>query len=117
MSTQTKEMVSRGPCAKRRVICTITYGGSPEEFVRGENDCANPQAVCPRLPGEGYEKCRSICHQAGHAEIQAVESAREQRIDLTGATAIVTGHYWICEPCGAALREAGVGQVIIVPSK
>ena len=63
----------RGPCAKRRVSCTIIDRGG--RVFTGENDCANPQAVCPRAPGEGYEKCRSICQQAGHAEIMALEAA------------------------------------------
>ena len=104
----------RGPCAKRRVICRIVTeslgpGLRGETFI-GENDCANPQSVCPRLPGEGYEKCRSICQQAGHAEIEAVRAAGEA---ARGATAYLSGHYWICEPCGAALRDAGVRSVQI----
>ena len=32
---------------------------------------------------------------------------------LRDAHAIVTGHYWICEPCGRALRDAGVTTVKI----
>ena len=104
----------RGPCAKRRVICSITYGGSPEEFVVGENDCASPQPICPRRPGEGYEKCQSVCQQAGHAEVQAVAAAKAANIDLTGASAIIAGHYWMCEACGRALRDAGVRQAIVV---
>lgn len=32
----------RGPCAKRRVVCTIILRDSGVRFV-GENDCANPQ--------------------------------------------------------------------------
>ena len=105
----------RGPCAKRRVICSIQFGGEPNEFVLGTNDCENPQEVCPRLPGEGYEKCRLICQQGEHAEIQALKAAKG--IDLRGAVATVSGHYYICEPCGRALRQAGVGRVNIVLSQ
>lgn len=101
----------RGPCAKRRVTCILeTVGGTT--FV-GENDCAHPQALCPRAPGEGYEKCRTVCGQAGHAEVEALRQCREAGVDPTGATATLDGHYWICEPCGAALRDAGVRLVII----
>jgi len=105
----------RGPCAKRRVTCQIVYGGSPEEFVMGENDCANPQAACPRLPGEGYEKCQTICQQGDHAEIKALRQLEGH--DLSHAMAIIVGHYYICEPCGAALRDAGIGRVVLIPSK
>jgi pyrimidine deaminase RibD-like protein len=81
----------------------------------GENDCANPQAVCPRLAGEGYEKCQTICRQGEHAEIKALRQLEGS--DLRHAVAYIHGHYYICEPCGAALRDAGIGRVVIVPSK
>jgi tRNA(Arg) A34 adenosine deaminase TadA len=101
----------RGPCAKRQVECVITTpnGG---RFI-GRNDCSNPQSACPREIGEGYEKCRSICDQAGHAEIEAIKAAGD---GARNATAILRGHYWICEPCGRALREAGVISVNILLS-
>lgn len=100
-----------GPCAKRRVFCTIvTLDGG--HFV-GENVCANPQPVCPRAPGEDYAKCRSICQQGDHAELAAMRQAREAGAALLGARAIIEGHYYICEPCGAALRDAGVASVTI----
>lgn len=82
------------------------------EYV-GRNDCANPQPVCLRLPGEGYDKCKSICDQAGHAEIEALKAAGEH---ARGSVAALTGHYWMCEPCGRALREAGVGAIMIFPA-
>lgn len=98
----------RGPCAKRQVLCVI-MDTDGNQFV-GRNDCANPQKVCPRGPGEGYEKCKSICDQAGHAEIEALRLAGKR---ATGASALITGHYWMCEPCGRALQEAGIVQVCI----
>lgn len=103
----------RGPCAKRRVRCVIHPLWPPLGPFEGENDCANPQPTCPRLPGEGYEKCKTICQQGGHAELEALRHAREWDADLKRATAVVTGHYWICEPCGRALREAGITTVEI----
>lgn len=105
----------RGPCAKRRVQCLIKPVGMAG--IVGENDCANPQKVCPRAPGEGYEKCKSVCQQAGHAEIVALKRAEQWVGDaggtLDGAKAFLRGHYWICEPCGAALRDAGIKSVEI----
>ena len=101
--------MTRGPCAKRRVTCTID-ARSGEQF-HGENDCANPQPVCPRAPGEGYEKCASICQQAAHAEVEALRAAGPLAL---GAIARVQGHYYICEPCGRALAQAGVRYVIVM---
>jgi deoxycytidylate deaminase len=99
----------RGPCAKRRVTCLIV--NHHEEHAFGENDCANPQKKCPRKPGEDYTKCKTICQQSGHAEIQALAAAKEAGMSVKDATAHIDGHYWICEPCGKALREAGVRAV------
>lgn len=92
-----------GPCAKQTVRCVLlTKGG---ERIEGTNACANPQAVCPRLPGEGYEKCTTICQQQGHAEVQAVRAAGEK---ARGAKAFLFGHYYCCESCASTLRAAGV---------
>lgn len=101
----------RGPCAKRRVVCTITTEDGRQ--FRGENDCENPQSVCPRAPSEGYEKCKSVCNQSGHAEIEALRAAGDHAY---GAQADLEGHYWICEPCGRALRDAGIESVVIFPA-
>ncbi len=98
----------KGPCAKRRVICEIHAPNGSVFF--GENICANAQDVCPRAPGEGYEKCASVCQQAQHAEIEALMAAGSA---ASGSTAHIYGHYYICEPCGRALREAGVRVVQI----
>lgn len=98
-----------GPCAKRRVICRITAADG-RSFV-GENSCANAQPMCPRNPGEGYEKCQTICEQAGHAEIEALKLAGAA---ARGASAELWGHYWICEPCGRALLDAGVLDIAIL---
>jgi hypothetical protein len=80
-----------------------------ERFI-GRNDCEHPQPVCPRAPNEGYLKCRAICGQGGHAEIEALRLAGAK---ASGAVAILTGHYWICEPCGAALKNAGIARLEI----
>lgn len=103
----------RGPCAKREVTCAIISGDLSQQFV-GTNDCANPQAVCPRSPGEGYEKCQSICQQGDHAEIKAVKLAGAAAKD---GMAQIHGHYYICESCGRALRDAGVIYVQVFLAK
>lgn len=113
----TETVQKRGPCAKRRVECTVytrDTGIEPElRSARGSNDCANPQATCPRLPGEGYEKCKTICQQAGHAEIEALLAAKARGLNLAGGAAYISGHHWICNKCGEALRDAGIKTIHI----
>jgi deoxycytidylate deaminase len=105
-----------GPCAKRHVECRINvpHPSGEEEWVIGTNSCENPQATCPRLPSDGYDKCVTICGQRGHAEESALRLAREAGIDVRGGTATITGHYWICEKCGSALMAAGISKVVII---
>jgi deoxycytidylate deaminase len=99
-------------CAKLVVTCEIVPRGV-EGAVIGTNGCDNPQSVCPRLPGEGYTKCESVCMQDGHAEMQALRRARALDVPLRGATAYITGHYHVCEPCARALRAAGIAKIVI----
>ena len=92
-----------GPCAKTTVTCVITTWDG-QRFI-GTNACANPQPVCPREPGEGYEKCVSICQQAGHAEREALKLAGDKAV---GAHAFFHGHTHACSECQEALYDAGV---------
>jgi len=92
-----------GPCAKTTVRCTLV---TPDgERIVGTNRCANPQAVCPRLPGEDYTKCTTICQQEGHAEQVAVRMAGPKAI---GARAYLEGHTYACMACQHAMFAAGV---------
>lgn len=95
-------------CAKQQVVCFIWVKTRTEPFV-GSNHCVNPQTTCPRLPGEGYRKCFSICGQLGHAEDVAL---RQMRLaGFTPADVIhitVLGHYGPCESCRALLDSLGL---------
>lgn len=97
-----------GPCAKTTVKCTII---SPSGSWTGTNACRNPQPTCPRGPGEGYEKCKSICDQIGHAEIVALQAAGES---ARGGVAWVE-YFYVCGSCQKALDEAGVRVSIGAP--
>lgn len=92
-----------GPCAKATVTCTIVAADG-ERFY-GTNYCRNAQPVCPRAPGEGYDKCQTVCDQRGHAEIVALAMAGEK---AKGARAYLRGHTYACQPCQEALFGAGV---------
>jgi deoxycytidylate deaminase len=101
-------------CAKQTVHCAIIAPNG--DLAVGENSCKNPQEFCPRLPGEGYSKCTDICKQIGHAEITAIMRARELGMDIDGGTAVISGHYYVCEACARALRQAGIRKIVIKPS-
>jgi len=92
-----------GPCAKVTVTCTIVATNG-ERFV-GTNRCANPQAVCPRVYGDDYTKCTTICQQEGHAEQVAVRLAGDKAV---GARAYLEGHTYACMTCQHLMFGAGV---------
>lgn len=95
-----------GPCAKARVFCKIVSARG-EVFV-GENTCKKPQPFCPRKKGEGYEKCKTICEQQGHAEEQALALAGDA---ARQSVAILYGHTYFCAHCQHKLFEAGVSLI------
>lgn len=98
-------------CAKKRVTCIIiTRKG---DAFWGENTCDEPQEICPREDGEGYDKCTEVCKQPNHAEIDALNAALESGYDLSCALAILTGIDHMCKPCARALSEAGVTEIIL----
>lgn len=94
-----------GPCAKRRTQAKLTTLDG-EVFV-AENVCLTPQDVCPRKIGEGYEKCKTICNQVGHAEALAIQAAGPK---AAGAHIDVLHHY-ACDVCLQKMRDAGVMSI------
>ena len=113
-------------CAKRSVMCELypPPGQGTGIIATGENNCLNPQPTCPRLPGEGYEKCQSICHQTGHAEEMAIaealakmESGELPFKTMEGFEAHLYGHYYMCERCARQLAHAGITKVVIHVAK
>lgn len=91
-----------GPCAKNRTKCWLL--GNDGRVYYGENLCLHPQPACPRLPGEGYEKCHSICGITGHAEDNAIKAA--------GAAArggfILVDYHYVCDGCKTMCNEHDV---------
>ena len=96
-------------CAKTTVACKIV--ASDGTVFVGTNSCVNPQPVCPREPGEGYTKCRTICQQQGHAEIQALRLAGEK---AKGGVAYLRGHTYACQSCQEALFGAGIAFLRVI---
>ena len=97
-------------CAKHVTACTIyTKDGLK---IYGENYCLNPQEVCPREEGEGYEKCKTICKQVGHAEEVAIMKAVEMGIDVHGAAAVI-GHKRVCCNCESILDLYDIKEITL----
>jgi len=96
-------------CAKQITTCIITTKNG-EEFY-GENFCLVPQTECPREEGEGYEKCKTICFQIGHAEEVAIMEAMKHEADLQAAKVII-GHERICDNCEELLTKHGITNII-----
>jgi deoxycytidylate deaminase len=101
-----------GPCAKATVTCEIVAVDG-QRFL-GTNYCNNAQSICPREEGEGYEKCKSICDQVGHAEVVAVGLAGD---NAKGATAYLSGHTYACQHCQESLFGAGVAFLSVAKGK
>lgn len=102
-----------GPCTKQTVTATIVAADG-RRFV-GTNFVRNAQPVCPRadMPtGVGYDLCRDVCQQSGHAEPNAIAAAGEA---AWGAYLYLEGHTYACEPCKAAADAAGIVAIIIAP--
>jgi len=100
-----------GPCAKQTVECIIIDNNGQQFY--GSNACLNPQKTCPREPGEGYEKCKSICDQLGHAEEMALWDAQSNEAVLVDASAIVTGHTYACKDCQELLYSNGIRWISV----
>lgn len=96
------ELLDPRKCAKRHVIAIIEKNG---KYYVGSDWCRNPQKKCPRLPGDDYSKCKTICKQDGHAELDAIRNAKGH---TKGGIMYLIGHDHCCDPCLAAMKKAGI---------
>ena len=99
-----------GVCAKQ--VVTAFLRTKEGKVYRGTNDCANPQAVCPRLEGEDYTKCTTICQQPYHAEVAALMATPEE--ESVGATIYLLGHDHPCPSCQMLCDIWGIKEIIIM---
>lgn len=97
-------------CARRVVKATL-IAADGRRFI-GWNYCENPQPVCPRLPGEGYGPCVTVCRQPAHAEVVALDLAGDA---ARGATVYVEGHTYACGACLDTARRVGASVVLGAP--
>lgn len=124
--------VNCGPCAKQQVFCILVLPAISFVVV-GRNSCFRPQTVCPREQGEDYSKCKTVCAQPSHAEVDACHTLlgfvnevlgfpknpiSRVSADHVGPIKIfLFGHTYACDGCKKTLRETlGTDEVTILES-
>lgn len=96
-------------CAKEFVQAYLkTTDGN---IYYGDNSCDCPQKKCPRWPWDGYEKCKTICLQSGHAEAVAIFRAIVYGSNPGGGVLWVVGNKKPCETCRNLMDAFGVSLV------
>lgn len=100
-------------CQKQETLAVIENNG---RFWVGRNDCQVHTNKCPRdakgcKSGEGYDLCRIICMQEGHAEVMACKAAGE---NARGGTLYLYGHTYCCDACRKVMDEHGIVKVVIM---
>ncbi len=88
---------------------TVVAGAYDKDglFHMATNYCTHEGDTCPRInmqSGENYHLC-----QSHHAEANLMKKMKGN-LDHR-AVVWVLGHYWVCEPCGASMRDNGVKEI------
>lgn len=97
-----------GPCAKRRTQAVLIAADGT--MFLGENSCLEPQTACPRAPGEGYEKCKTVCDQPRHAELDVLMKAGSK----AKGSRVIVSHTHACSECLFAMVQAEVKTIEFV---
>jgi hypothetical protein len=84
----------------RLVLAVVVKDGEVLSFASNEHTEPCKREGYPT--GVGYDLCAG-CNYPNHAEYKAVKGR-----NLDGATLYLFGHYYACEPCQEACKEAGV---------
>lgn len=99
-------------CAKQPTAAVIVQ----DRIIIGSGSNASKRVdICPRVEhncptGQGYEFCREVCKQKGHAEVIAIQNAKENGFsqELVGASLYLDGHWWACKNCCDTMEKAGI---------
>jgi len=94
-------------CSKQHVVAILV---KDDAYWVGSNWVASPQLDCPReeqhmKSGTGYDLCKKVCHQRGHAEADVISKAGSA---ATGAKLYLLGHTYICDACAELLHKHGI---------
>lgn len=109
------ELLKTSGCIKQPTLAVVVKNG--KVIGRGTN-AAKKVDICPRVThncptGTGYEFCKSVCNQEGHAEIMAIRSALNVDSNLEGCDLYLEGHWWICENCWNEIIKVGIKNVFL----
>lgn len=109
------KLLSDSGCAKQATGAVVVK--NRKIVGRGAN-AGKRVDICPRVTanyptGTGYELCRSVCEQVGHAEVVAIHDALSHGEDLRGASLYLDGHWWACKPCWDEILKAGISRVYL----
>ena len=104
-------------CLDRTIIAVIEYEG---KIYIGTNGIKNKPTECPRSGctiNQGYELCRTVCHQPYHAEESAIVDwlIDCDNIDKHDATISVFGAKAMCERCKALCEHYRLQVVKVTP--
>ena len=97
-------------CLDRTIIAVIEY---QDKIYIGTNGIINVPTECPRSGctiNQGYELCRTVCHQPYHAEESAIIACGN-----VGATISVYGAKAMCERCKALCEHYKLQVVKVTP--
>ena len=104
-------------CLDRTIIAVIEYQG---KIYIGTNGIINVPTECPRSGctiNQGYELCRTVCHQPYHAEESAIVEWLIDcgNVDKHDATISVFGAKAMCERCKALCEHHKLRVVKVTP--
>lgn len=106
------------PCIKQTVMAAITTKNN--EIIFGFNGINNKDVLeCPRVlenmkTGEGYHLCKEVCNQASHAEVEAINNANINKIDIKDSSLYLIGHTYCCDNCLDKISKAGIKELFIL---
>jgi len=103
-----KEMPNTSVIVKNGVIIGRGANGSTYHETHG---CERVKRNIPT--GEGYEICEG-CHPKNHGESRAIQNAKDQGADITGADLYMWGHWWCCRSCWDAMISVGIKNVYLL---
>lgn len=118
MKNKTIEWLPQGAGRCRKVHIVATLVTTDGYRYSSSNYCMSPQETCPRnergmKAGEGYELCKSICKQDGHAEQNVIDFVNSTTWAGVEGSTIFVEHDWICDGCKRTAKYAGVKELVL----
>lgn len=112
MRVRNLDPIGVSACRKQTVRATlVTSSGkrySATNYIRRDfGHC--PREAAGMATGEGYELCREVCGQPGHAEANlALMLSYAPGDKFQGGTVYLEGHTYACDDCIAAVAPARI---------